>query len=211
MNKKRSLQFIGLLILIIGIFTIAAMVNKNKAWHSSDEILVIVEGYTMTLEEAIDNNVFIDGATQSYTTEVPNPGHNANEIWISVNGNEMTLQSAIAITNNLCGEDSPSSLYAYAINTGQFADEIEVSPGKSLQDAINTGDFCYDSEVSSYIYSWYTGPWGPCIDDPYDYNPMNCIQTRVVYCRRSDGQQVADSYCSGTKPSNTQDCDCLVW
>lgn len=211
MNKKRPLQFIGLLILIMGIFTIAAIVDKNKSWHSSDEILITVDGYTMTLQEAIDNNVFVDGATQSYTTEMLNPGHNANEIWISINGNEMTLQSALSITKDLCGEDSPSSSYIYTINMGQFADEIEISPEKSLQDAINTGDFCYDSETPSYTYSWYTGPWGGCVDDPYDYNPMNCIQTRIVYCRRSDGQQVADSYCSGTKPSSMQSCECPVW
>jgi len=202
MNKKKRFLIAGVLISIISLLTIVAFIDKTESWHSADEILITIGSYTMTLEEAISHEVFLYGATKSYTTEISKPGHNADEIWISVNGNEMNLEQA-AVIKNLCGKDSPSSSYESDISLGQFANEIEISPGKSLQDAINIGDFC--------AYFWYTGPWGSCIDDPYDYNPNNCIQTRVVYCRRNDGLQVADSYCSGIKPSSVQSCTCTVW
>lgn len=138
--KKRYWIFFGLLILFISIFTIVA-IDYESSWHSLDEILVTVDGYTMTLEEAMDNNVFIDGATQSYTTEIPNPGHNANEIWVSVDGNEMTLQEAILTTDGLCGSSSITSYSSSPTSlTYQFANEIEILLDTSLQDAINNRD-----------------------------------------------------------------------
>ena len=63
---------------------------------------------------------------------------------------------------------------------------------------------------SCVSYSWYTGSYGTC--------STTCgtgSKTRTVYCRKSDGSSVSDSYCSGTKPttwimctdnSNCADC-----
>jgi hypothetical protein len=104
----------------------------------------------MTLQEAIDNDVFISGATQSYTTEIPNPGHSVDEIWISVNGNEMILQDALSISDGLCGSP-PTTPYTNSINLGQFASEIEVSPNISFQDAIDNGDFCCIPETCASL------------------------------------------------------------
>ena len=48
-------------------------------------------------------------------------------------------------------------------------------------------------------YSWSTGSWSSC--------SSGCTQTRSVTCKRdSDSALVADSYCSGTKPSTSQAC-----
>ena len=63
---------------------------------------------------------------------------------------------------------------------------------------------------SCVSYSWYTGSYGAC--------STTCgtgSKTRTVYCKKSDGSAVYDSYCSGTKPttwimctdnSNCADC-----
>jgi len=143
MVKKRYIYaIITLLILVIGIFTIYAAVDTDKAWHSPNEVLVTVDGYTMTLQNATDNNVFIDGATQSFTTEIPSSGHNFSEIWISIDGNEKTLQDALSISNDLCGSFTTSYSSAPSSLAYHFASEIEISPGTSLQDAIDKGDFC---------------------------------------------------------------------
>ena len=159
MNLKKRCMYtiVGLLILVIGIFTVYAIVDKEKSWHDFSDILVIVDGFNMTLEEAIYYDVLISGATQSYTVEVPNPGHSADEIWVSISGNETTLQDAIS-TTGFCGYDSPSFSYMSNMTLGQFASEIEISPGTSLQDAINNGSFiashnsfaCDDNDIYWY-------------------------------------------------------------
>ena len=195
--KKRNIYtIITLLILIIGIITINALVDKNKAWHPSNEILITIDSYTMTLQEAISYNTLIDGATQSYTTEIPNPGHTANEIWISVNGEETTLQDAIS-TTNLCG--TSSNPYTNNISLGQFADEIEISPGTSLQDAIDSGELIsIDGEWSAW------SAWSAC--------SVSCgsgTQTRTRTCTNpapscGGAECVGDS--SQSQSCNTQSC-----
>ncbi|XRB25155.1 hypothetical protein RI054_42g150130 [Pseudoscourfieldia marina] len=55
---------------------------------------------------------------------------------------------------------------------------------------------------ASYTYSYTTGSWSSC--------SASCgggTQTRSVTCKRSDGQSVSDSYCSGSKPSTSQSCN----
>ena len=52
-----------------------------------------------------------------------------------------------------------------------------------------------------YTYNWYTGRWGSC-----NASCGTGTQTRTVYCRRNDGTQVADAFCSGGKPSASTSC-----
>ena len=179
MNKKRVVYtIIGLFILVAGIFTVYAAVIKERGWHDSDNILITVDGFSMTLQEAINNNVFISGATQSSTTEIPNPGHSANKVWVSVNGVETTLQDAIS-TIGLCGNSS--NPYIDSTSLGQFANEIEISPGTSLQDAINSGEFCCAPNTGSSC--------GGSI----------CVNPGTVMC---------DGTCVGTSPKNNRGTDC---
>ena len=57
--QKRYINVVlSMLILIIGIFAVYAVVDKAKAWHSADDILIEVGGNSMTLQEAIDNNFY---------------------------------------------------------------------------------------------------------------------------------------------------------
>lgn len=52
-----------------------------------------------------------------------------------------------------------------------------------------------------FSYSWYTSGWSSCSN-----SCGSGTQSRTVYCRRSDGAQVSDSYCSGSKPARSQNC-----
>ncbi len=67
-----------------------------------------------------------------------------------------------------------------------------------------SGFFCDGGtcEPEPETYSWFTGPWSSC--------SAECgsgTQTRTVYCEReSDGAQVSDSFCSGSKPAESQGC-----
>lgn len=57
------------------------------------------------------------------------------------------------------------------------------------------------SSTRGCTYSWYTGAWGSV---NWTAGTSNCgfgEQYRTVYCRRSDGTTMSDSYCSGSKPS----------
>jgi len=182
-KKKHIYAIIGFLILVIGIFTIYAAIDTDKAWHSPNEILVTVDNYTMTLQNATDNNVFIDGATQSFTTEIPNPGHNASEIWVSVNGDEMTLQNAI-LTTGLCGNSTTPYSSTPISLVYQFASEIEVivdSSTMDLQDAIDSGEFC-------------------CVENYGDSCPLgnlSCINVGNITC---------DGLCTGSYKSQGTSC-----
>ena len=129
--------------------------------HGGNNILVSVDGYGMTLHEAINKGVLVDGAsaTKSYTQTL-NSGHNAEHIFVSVDGVKKTLQQAIS--TSLCGSGSHS--YSSEIIFGHSASDILVSVGgseMSLQDAINGEEFCivcvshasfscYDNDVYWY-------------------------------------------------------------
>ncbi|MDR0651219.1 MAG: hypothetical protein LBG59_07685, partial [Candidatus Peribacteria bacterium] len=58
------------------------------------------------------------------------------------------------------------------------------------------------TNISCITYSWSTSSYGSC--------SASCgggTQTRTVTCKSSDGSTVADSYCSGTKPTTSQSCN----
>lgn len=55
-----------------------------------------------------------------------------------------------------------------------------------------------DCAYMSVFYYWSTGDWRTC--------ESTCTQTRLVACRRSDGEYVNVSFCNGTKPATTQKC-----
>jgi hypothetical protein len=211
-TKKRTLNIIlPLLILIIGIFAVYAVVYKTKGWHSADDFLISIDGYTMSLQEAITNNVFINGATTDYTTSISGTSHNADEIWISVNGNEMTLQYFLSLgsietdvaPDGLCG--SSSNPYSNNTNPSHFASEIEVSVHDSimsLQDAIDTGELV---SVDGGWSSW--SGWSTCT--------VSCgggTQTRTRTCTNPT-PKCNGANCVGD-PTDTQSCNtqsCVVY
>lgn len=82
---------------------------------------------------------------------------------------------------------------------------------------VMSDDYCESDPVTTQacniqacVYAWDTSAYGSC--------SKTCgggTQTRTSVCRRTDGLQVADSYC-GTKPAlsrscNTQSCYTYAW
>lgn len=53
----------------------------------------------------------------------------------------------------------------------------------------------------TYTYAWEPGSWSTCSKTCGDGT-----QTRTVTCKRNDGQYVAESFCTGTKPATQQTC-----
>jgi len=140
-QKKSAYLVVGVLILILGALTINGLIAGTR--HSAaTNVLVTISGYTMTLQEAIDNDYLSGVVTPpaSMTTSITT-GHTANKIWVSLDGTEMTLQAAI---NGPGLSGSTSVPYAGSINPGHLASEIEVDISgvkKTLQQAIDSGDF----------------------------------------------------------------------
>jgi hypothetical protein len=76
-------------------------------YHLASQILIQVPSssgvnYTMTLQEAVDNNVFVNGASTSYTTSLPVGGQYASNV-------------------NVIGGDGTAQTFEQAIVTGNFA------------------------------------------------------------------------------------------
>jgi hypothetical protein len=194
--KKGGYWIILLSIIIISVFISGIGVDVTKAYHNSTNITIGIDGINQTINTITAANFVFPPHTYASGLSL-NPGHNINQIWVSVKDGEMNLSAALSSTNKLCPANPIKSSYTSSpIDKSQpyhYANEIQLSSGKTLQEAINLGDFCY---------SWYT-------------NTISCSVTcgggtRTTYCSRN-GTQVADNYCYGTKPSvscNTQGC---VW
>ncbi len=71
-----------------------------------------------------------------------------------------------------------------------------------ISNGFETGIDCGGPDCGScYSYAWTAGTWNTC--------SVTCgggIQSRNYTCQRSDGLQVADANCSGSRPSSTQSC-----
>lgn len=189
--------FVLFLVVTLFISLIASTgVDKTKVYHNSTNISIGIDGINQTLDTITPSNFVFFSHVYSSVLSL-NPGHNFNQIWVSVKEGEMNLFAALQSTGKLCPANPIKTNYTSSPTDKSqpyhYATEIQLSSGKNLQEAIDAGDLC--------DYSWYT-------------NSTSCnvscgggIQT--TYCRNKLGAQVADSYCSGTKPSticNTQAC-----
>ena len=194
---KKGVYWIVLLsVIIISIFISGVGVNVTKPHHNSTNISIGVDSISKTLDTITASNFVFP--SHIYTSVLSlNPGHNVNQIWVSVKDGEMNLLQALSSQNKLCPANPVKSSYTSSPTDKSqpfhYANEIQLSSGKNLQEAIDAGDLCY---------FWYT-------------NTNICSATcgggtRTSYCSHN-GVQVADNYCYGTKPSvscNTQGC---VW
>ena len=81
-----------------------------------------------------------------------------------------------------------------------FLTGLVVFPGQPGIPEVPDDDEDFDDslEEEQISYSWQNGTWSNC--------NSTCMQSRIVICKKSDGSNVADSFCSGTKPLTIQSC-----
>ncbi len=141
---SNKIIFVSIVLVLLAIGVYAYTQQIPNPGHGADEILISVNDFTMTLQEAIDNAFLVDGTsspTQDYTTEISGAYQTGDEIYVSVSGSGKTLQQAIS--TSLCGSGSYS--YSSGISLGHSASEVLVSVNgveMTLQNAINSGEFC---------------------------------------------------------------------
>jgi hypothetical protein len=100
----------------------------------------------MTLEEAMIRDTLRYPATSNVQAIPDKVWHLAEEIWVSVGSGQKTLQEVFDSSQRLtrfCKGSMPNG-YTGKPNTEnyEFANEIEVSPGRSFQDVIDSEEFC---------------------------------------------------------------------
>lgn len=141
-NREKGYVISGLILILLfmGIFSV------NAAFlHSGNDFLIKVNNSVGTLNQAISGGYFM-GTTNTYSSPSSlNPGHTASEIWVSVKDGEMYLLQALSSSNKLCPASPLKTSYSGPSDKSKayhYANEIEISAGKSFQKAIDNGEFC---------------------------------------------------------------------
>jgi hypothetical protein len=200
-NKKRGKKnqskwfyvIIGILIITISIFIVSAVVDKTKAWHLSNEVIVSFGNCKVTLKDAVSKGYLNGTATPTNCLSTfPSVYHSADKILITVNNNAMTLQEAV--DNQVFLGKAGGSYTKQLPAGGHFGSEIEVNIGgttKSLQGAIDQKSYdIFCAKCPTEIMCYPTG-----------YN-INCV---------TSGVYLMDGTCSGWsfRPKGT-DCALIV-
>ena len=60
-EKKYAFMILGALLILIVAIGVYAAVDKTTAWHGSDSVEVMVNGTTMSLQEAVDSEALMEG------------------------------------------------------------------------------------------------------------------------------------------------------
>lgn len=202
MVSKKRLFFLGvvfLLVISLGVYAYTKILNPG---HGADEVLILVNGFSMTLQEAIDYGFLLDCGiepTKSYSTS---GDHIANEILVNIQAytSSQNLQEVLSNNLSLCGNycvnryDSSLSECTYTLNKpnpGHFANEILVSINgeeMTFQKAISEGKFC---PILHYSY-------GCSGDDVYWYN--SCGEREEVKEECGDCELVNNCCCLVQSP-----------
>lgn len=193
--SRKIYLLIGLFISISLSFITSSVINPS---HNASEILIDVDGFSMTLQEAMDGGFLKDGGgspTKDYTTSIA-VGHLGNDIKIYI-GEKISLRDAVA--NRAKGKSfcrDPPGVFSWAINLGHSADKIIFKDGETLQYKINSQKFCG--------YTWeYGSTWVGCTaatcSTCSDAYTSSGTETRSALCKRSDGKTrgITDADCVG--------------
>ncbi|MCW8966741.1 MAG: hypothetical protein OQK82_08675, partial [Candidatus Pacearchaeota archaeon] len=195
---------------ILIIFAALMFISSNllaisNPGHSADEIIIEIKGYTLTLQEAVDNYFIQNSELQPIknNTNISPVSHHGKDINIYLN-EIVNLQDAIDNSLDFCKNNIPSFNWNQLF-FGHNSDKIEITINgtqTTLQEAINTGKLC-----PPYTYDWSElGDWTAC--------SVTCgggTQTQTIICERSDGTQVEEENCDlDSKPSNSQECNTQI-
>ncbi|MFW6225910.1 MAG: hypothetical protein ACOC3V_03040, partial [bacterium] len=206
MNKiKRGYIILGFSILLISI--IFAFLNSA---HDSNDVLININGYSMTLQQAIDNdflNKSEDPPTENLTIKSDLSGsyHTGDEIFLCINENDMTLNNAINSDNGLSSNVSCS--YSSDISFGHLGEEINIEINgdtKSLQESINNGDFYVNKTKPENKLLWVVDDDG----NLYSYNNSGEITSHTNMDKRIITMTVyEDNLWLGDKKGNLHSCN----
>ena len=114
----------------------------------------------------------------------------------------------IAAGNTQCTiTENDTGTYSYRIKQGASGTWYETS-SRTFTGLTNGTAYTFyiqRKNTTGSCTSWSASTTGSC-------SATACggsgTQTRTVTCQRSDGTTVADSYCTGNKPSTSQSCTC---
>ncbi len=143
-----------------------AISGQTPSHHYGENIFLRVDGDTKTLQQVIIMNEFRFDGSYNYSdppiSEISNPSHSANEIWVSVKDGEMYLFDAMGKPNKLCPASPLKDLYKGPVDKSKvhhYADEIEISAGRSFQDAIDNNEFCCVPKTCASLGGYICGTW----------------------------------------------------
>jgi hypothetical protein len=153
------------------------LLPPSSPYHLASQILITVNSFVMTLQDAINNKVFISGATKSYNTTLPAGGEYFYNINVNTTGGVMTLQNAI-INNKIA-------------STACFNQPLGTSCGTNLA-----------CDGSGHCLGWSgTGcgqcPFGAAVYTPYcDPRARLICPTGYNYCTNTYNPSSVSAECS---------------
>ena len=168
---------------------------------------------------------FVDNDGLPFVLDIPKVPQWANEqVSIDLAYPQIVGFASSGGSQNQTWYDGPVPPHIFAVGTGGgtmpnasfipgengylpgWADDSCFSCNDGVQNGYETGVDCGGSACAScYTYAWMTSAWGAC--------SASCgggTQSRSVFCQRSDGSTVADSFCEATRPSTSQSCNTQV-
>lgn len=230
----------GILVLLVSVLLLTfvlAGVGLGNQWHHSDIILVEINGYNITLQDAINNNYF-GSVVPTGNSDYSYYSHLASEVLIRTpNGYTMTLQEASDTDSFVSGVGDGT----VEENTGHLASEVNVysksGEEMTLQDLIDIGkvycDTCADIGATCGTHNDGCGQTlncggcgsgescfsGSCSDITWSTGSWSSASscgattTRTVNCVNSDGSVISDSVCydvlgQNSKPSTSKTVSC---
>lgn len=169
-------------------------------------------------------------ATKDFATTSLSLGSNQIQVR-DVAGNIFSYASAVSGSSEACSCTLPwGGTTASGSQVTAYLDSAPMHPTtcssqqRTCTNGSLSGSYTYQSCVQQYTYSWQSYAWGSCSASPYWGSWGSCsascnggtqyrscentsgTQTRTNWCRRSDGQSVSNSFCTGTQPATSQSC-----
>ncbi len=192
-----------MLILLSVSFVLAYTESIPENGHGGDEFFIVVNGNSISLQDAIDNGEFdLDYVGSGNYSGVINLGHDGGRIMVNVGGVDKDLQDAIDDYSLCLSRSGGSGVYLGNISFGHSAGEVLLSSGgveKSLQTLINEGGLGYEG--------WLPLNTDTCHDEYI--TQYNCGESQSVLgakCCDRTWTPSTDTKCSTEQVAQTSNC-----